>query len=275
MKGVNKMLSNERNKMLKGFLDYLKGKGLSHHTIRGYKTDLEGYMAKFKKFDKSSIEKWLSSLRCSNKTKERKLTALKTFLKWKGLILELPKVRPEKKIPYVLSEMEAMKLLKACETSRNPLRDKTFISLLLYTGLRISEALELTTESIEERDDTFFLRVQQGKGKKDRLIPLVSDSLLDLLAGYMTTLPNGSRLFPFSSREANYLIKRLAKKAGITKPVSPHTLRHTSATLYLKKGVNLEVLRKLLGHSSLSTTQKYLSLTNEDMAMELRKVKLI
>jgi site-specific recombinase XerD len=80
-------------------------------------------------------------------------------------------------------------------------------------------------------------------------------------------------LFDISDRRVQYLVKDIAKKAGITKDVHPHTLRHTAATLYLKKRVNIESVRKTLGHSNLSTTQRYLQLTDFDVAEDLGKVK--
>ncbi|PIV44551.1 MAG: hypothetical protein COS27_01440 [Nitrospirae bacterium CG02_land_8_20_14_3_00_41_53] len=113
--------------------------------------------------------------------------------------------------------------------------------------------------------------MNQGKGKKDRRVPLVSDELIERLADYIKDKTEDFCLFPITSREAGYIISRIAKRAKINKNVSPHTFRHTSATLYLKKGVNLEAVRKLLGHQSLSTTQRYLQLTDEDVAKELKK----
>jgi site-specific recombinase XerD len=93
------------------------------------------------------------------------------------------------------------------------------------------------------------------------------------LKSYIKRLDEDERLFNISPRRVQYIIKEIAKKAGITKNIHPHTLRHTSATLYLKKGVNIESVRKTLGHKSLSTTQRYLQLTEFDVAEDLAKAR--
>ncbi|MEW6455599.1 MAG: tyrosine-type recombinase/integrase [Acidobacteriota bacterium] len=262
------------NKEIEEFRQFLEGRGLSEHTIRAFTNDLKQFFSFTKRIERESIERWLSSMNgkgWTNRTKQRKLTSFSVYLKWKGIHIELPKVKAELKLPQVLSESEASALLSASLKTRNPERDRLFIKLLLTAGLRISEALNLKVKDIEEEGSEFYLRINQGKGKKDRRVPIVSDELLERLADYIKDKSPEDNLFPLSSREAGYIISRIAKKAKINKNVSPHTLRHTSATLYLKKGVNLEAVRKILGHVSLSTTQRYLQLTDEDVARELKK----
>ena len=114
---------------------------------------------------------------------------------------------------------------------------------------------------------TIFQR--HTKGKRDRRIPIVDKSLVKLLRGYIRGIPPEDPLFEISRRRVELLVRDLAHKAGIKKPIHPHTLRHTAATLYLKNGTNIESIRRMLGHASLSTTQKYLQLTDEEVAKDL------
>jgi integrase/recombinase XerD len=177
------------------------------------------------------------------------------------------------KLPTVLLEVEAKALLEASTKTRNPQRDRLIIELLLKTGLRLGELLNLKISDIEEDHDVTFLKVNQGKGAKDRRIPIVDRHLVKELNAYTKKMSQDTFLFDISARRVQYIVKDIAKKAGITKNIHPHTLRHTAATLYLKKGVNIESVRKTLGHSNFSTTQRYLQLTDFDVAEDLGKVK--
>ncbi len=256
---------------LASFISYLASRGLSENSIKAFSSDIKEYL----KFQGSPIE-WLESLKkkeLTNKTLARKRSSLSVYFKFLGLDIELPRIKSEEKLPTVLTEVEAKALLEMATKTRNPQRDRLIVELLLKAGLRLSELLNLKVSDIEEDHGVTFLKVKQGKGKKDRRIPIVDKQVLKNLRLYTKKIDGDNLLFAISSRRVQYLIKEIAKKSGITKDVHPHTLRHTSATLYLKKGVNIESLRKTLGHSNLSTTQRYLQLTDFDVAEDLAKVK--
>jgi integrase/recombinase XerD len=256
---------------LSSFISYLSSRGLSENSIKAFSSDIKKYL----EFDGSPVE-WLNTLRekgLTNKTLARKRSSLSIYFKFLGMDVELPKIKPEEKLPVVLSEVEAKALLESSTKTRNPDRDRLIVELLLKAGLRLSELLNLKVSDIEEEQGITFLRINQGKGKKDRRIPLVDKYLVKKLKSYIKRLDEDERLFNISPRRVQYIIKEIAKKAGITKNIHPHTLRHTSATLYLKKGVNIESVRKTLGHKSLSTTQRYLQLTEFDVAEDLAKAR--
>lgn len=259
------------DKSFESFVSYLASRGLSENSIKAFSCDIKGYL----EFQGSPIE-WLESLKkkgLTNRTLARKRSSLSVYFKFLGLDIELPKIKSEEKLPIVLTEVEAKALLEMATRTRNPNRDRLIVELLLKAGLRLNELLNLRVSDIEEDHGVTFLRVIQGKGKKDRRIPVVDKYLLKNLRSYIKNLDRDEKLFNISPRRVQYLIKEIAKKAGITKDIHPHTLRHTAATLYLKKGVNIESVRKTLGHSNLSTTQRYLQLTDFDVAEDLARAK--
>lgn len=146
------------------------------------------------------------------------------------------------------------------------------VEILLRTGLRESELLGLTPESLQEDQSTLFLKVI-GKGTRERRIPVVSRDLVRLLKRHTKDVLPGGRLFEMTDRNLRKLVAGIGKRAGLSKPLHPHVLRHTAATVYLRKGVNLESVRRILGHESLATTQLYLQLTDDDVAEDLKRAK--
>jgi len=151
-------------------------------------------------------------------------------------------------------------------------RDKAMLEMLYATGMRVSELVSLSTDQVNLRMGV--LRIT-GKGNKERLTP-VGEQAIDCLVNYM----QHSRKALLSERPCNavfvtnraagmtrqafwHIIKRYAKKAGISKELSPHTLRHAFATHLLNHGADLRVVQLLLGHSDLSTTQIYTHIANE------------
>jgi len=176
-------------------------------------------------------------------------------------------------LPESLSETDIDLLLDAPEIA-NILgyRDKVMLELLYATGLRVSELITLQFEQVNFRQG--FVRVI-GKGNKERLVP-VGEQALEWLENYMIDARAdilGDRQCDFlfvtkrgggMTRQAFwYIIKRYAKKAGINKHLSPHTLRHAFATHLLNHGADLRVVQLLLGHSDLSTTQIYTHIAQE------------
>ncbi len=176
-------------------------------------------------------------------------------------------------LPGSLSEHDVEQLLNAPEpTSLLGIRDKAMLEMLYATGLRVSELVSLTTHQINPR--LGVLRIT-GKGNKERLTP-IGEQAMECLENYMQT----SRKALLSERPSSvifvtnratgmtrqafwHIIKRYAKKAGISKALSPHTLRHAFATHLLNHGADLRVVQLLLGHSDLSTTQIYTHIANE------------
>jgi len=260
------------------FAESLKARGLSPHTVKAFVTDVRQFL-EFLAGRPPSTElaaQWLAGLHeagLTNKTCARKRTALAAYARFAGLQLELPKIRPEQRLPEALSEVEAKAVLEAARQTRNGERDRLMVELMLRTGLRAAELLALTPLDLVEDGDILFIRVRQGKGNKERRVPVINKALVRQLQKYAKAISPGERLFPMSSRNLRKLVARIGQKAGLSKRLYPHLLRHTAATLYLRKGANIETVRRTLGHASLATTQKYLALTDEDVARDLARAE--
>lgn len=153
-------------------------------------------------------------------------------------------------------------------TSRE--KERLMLLVFLYCGLRCAELCALRVEDLDLRAGTLFVR--EGKGKRDRVVPLVKH-LVGPLRGWIGNRASG---FVFPSREGGgrmttravqYLFKRLACKARLPDPraAHPHAMRHAFATRLLRNGANLRTVQKLLGHQQLSTTEIYTHLTDDDL----------
>ena len=170
------------------------------------------------------------------------------------------------KLPVILEPEEVQNLLKQ-PSKRYPtgLRNKTIMSLMLHCGLRLSEVVNLKPGNINLTKGK--LRVESGKGKKDRDLA-IPDYLTVLLDTWRNIRPKGSFFFSIlkgkklSDRYIQQMVKRYAQKAGINKRISPHVLRHTYATQYYRQTKDIETLRRILGHSDISTTTIYITLAN-------------
>ena len=192
--------------------------------------------------------------------------------------LSAPKI--QRYHPPYLSVREIEALLDSIDTTAPPgLRDRAIIELLYGSGLRISEAINLQVREIEF--DAGFIRVL-GKGEKERLVPLGRPSVL-AIESYLDKRPK-----PASTTDAKYLfLSRFGKRysrpgfwklihkrfvaAGITKQVTPHTLRHSFATHMLEGGADLRVVQEMLGHADISTTQIYTSIDRDYLIAEHKR----
>jgi len=176
-------------------------------------------------------------------------------------ITHIPFQRKRKSLPSVLCRKEISQLLEASKL--NP-KHHAIVATLYSTGLRIAELVNLKVADIDK--ENMLIHVRQGKGGKDREVQL-SESLRGILRNYYRSclVKPTSFLFPSSRNEGHLdksgiqrIIPSLAKKAGIKKPVSPHTLRHCFATHLLEDGTDLRTIQVLLGHSNINTTAIYL-----------------
>ena len=181
------------------------------------------------------------------------------------------------KLPVILEPDEVQNLLKQ-PSKRYPtgLRNKTIMSLMLHCGLRLSEITNLKPGHINLTKGK--LRVESGKGKKDRDLA-IPDYLADLLETWRSIRPKSNFFFStlkgrkLSDRYIQQMVKRYAQKAGIERKISPHTLRHTYATQYYKQTKDIETLRRILGHSDISTTTIYITLANIDVEKGMKSFK--
>lgn len=185
----------------------------------------------------------------------------------------IPAPKIGRKLPDTLTEADVDMLLNAPDVTDDlGVRDRAMLELLYASGLRVTELVSLRLDQISTMQGV--VRVQ-GKGNKERLVPLGEEC-----ASWLDTYTRGVRpelcgaggsdyVFltrrnaPMTRQAFWYLIKRYARKSGITKALSPHTLRHAFATHLLNHGADLRALQLLLGHSSLSTTQIYTHVAQE------------
>lgn len=182
------------------------------------------------------------------------------------LIEMIPFGKKPKKLPCVLSSEEVTRLIDAAQ----PGRERALVQTTYACGLRLSEVTHLKVADIDS--GRMVVCVRQGKGQKDRLVPL-SARLLDELRAYWrygrdrlrTTwlFPNRTADGPCHGGSFQRRFRKLLLKAGISKPATMHTLRHSFATHLLEAGVSVVTLQKLLGHTSLSTTALYLHLRRD------------
>jgi integrase/recombinase XerC len=271
-------------------------KGYSRHTVRNYRVDLEQFLrflrgkkASSKKKSRSPglesitfavIREYIGSLFGTYKKTSiaRKLSAVRSFLAFvekRGLLIQNPSAeisspKLEKYIPAYLPVDEMFRLLERPDTSK-PLgrRDRAILEVFYSCGLRVSELSGLDTGDVD-----FAERLVKvlGKGNKERIVPIGREAL-KALGGYLGET-SGRRKSMYGSageeplflnarggrlttRSVGKLVKKYGREGRLMLDISPHALRHTFATHLLDGGADLRAVQELLGHVSLSTTQKY------------------
>lgn len=169
--------------------------------------------------------------------------------------------RKEEHLPEVLSVEEVQKIIKIITN----IKHKAIILTIYSGGLRISEVINLRLSDIDY--DRMKIHIKQGKGKKDRFV-MLSEKLLTVLREYFKKYSPNDYLFEgqkggaYSQKSIQNIVKNGAKRAGISKTVTPHTLRHSFATHLLEQGCDIRYIQELLGHKNLSTTQLYTHITD-------------
>jgi integrase/recombinase XerD len=178
---------------------------------------------------------------------------------------KLPRPKRETRLPVVLSREEVQRLFATVTN----LKQKALFMVAYDAGLRLSELLNLRLDDIDSQ--RMAIRIRQGKGKKDRYARL-TPGLLKLLQQYWREYRPQTWLFPGATMDKQYdmttpgqLLKKACRKAGITKRVSMHTLRHSFATHLLDAGANLRVIQQMLGHERIQTTCLYTHISLEQL----------
>ena len=161
-----------------------------------------------------------------------------------------------------LTNEEADRLINACKTAL----EKLVIFTLVDTGLRVSELASLKKENILWQDRRLVIYGKggpYGKKTKRRIVPL-TERVYTILSHYFALQDS----LGYTDRALQFLVKRVAQRAGITKKVSPHVLRHTFAITCIKRGISTRSLQQFLGHDRLMTTEIYLNMSPEDACRE-------
>jgi len=280
------------------FLDHLRlERALQPNTINAYHDDLKRFLHYLERagidhlnqIHREHIAAFLFAEKrrgVAVSTLARRLVAVKVFLRYlheEGLlaanvaeVMDSPRV--EKILPSVLTPREVDRLLAAPDTRTDlGVRDRALLEVLYATGLRVSELADLKLSDVKM--DEGFLRCI-GKGNKERIVPVGAPARESLRRYLETVRPRLMRnavceqVFvtrrgrPFTRQGLWKLVRKYAREAGITRPFSPHTLRHSFASHMLANGAPLRVIQEMLGHADIATTQIY---THVDRA-RLRQV---
>lgn len=250
------------------YLLKLELKKYSNNTVKTYVKCFEHFINYY--FDKPidtlnemDIREYLQHLIQINRSKSYINLSINSIKFYYEIVLGMPnrfynieRPRKDKKLPVVLSKSDIIKMIE----HTNNIKHKCLISLLYSAGLRRSELLNLTLSDIDS--SRMLIRVQDAKGSKDRYTLLSETVLKDLRIYYkqwrpkvyLFESPMGGK---YSPNSIGKVVLYAAKKAGIKKTVSPHTLRHSFATHLLENGTDLRYIQLLLGHSSTKTTEIY------------------
>jgi integrase/recombinase XerC len=263
----------------------------SRHTVANYKRDLNDFCRYLARgatavdeetgvvepdlISARHVRNYLAELlgrRISRATVQRRLFAIKAYFRWRELSTGKPNPvhtmrspKAEKRLPQVLNERDTAALVEADDgiNSRARRRDRAIMETLYSAGLRVSELTGLNWGDIDE--ELGLLMIRSGKGNKDRLVP-IGEPALEALRRWQAVMPGtrsdspvitnlrGSRLTP---RAVQNMVARRLISAGINTPITPHGLRHSFATHLLNAGADLRSIQEMLGHSSLTTTQRY------------------
>lgn len=283
--------------LIEEFLDYLRReRNYSRNTILAYDDDLAQFGAFLRKHfstadvemtavDQLTIRLFLGDLLergASRRSSARKLAAVRSFFrfllrrKYLGTNPALNVVTPKmpRRLPVVLDEPSVTRIMEAPDPkTADGARDRAILEILYGTGIRLGELIGLNRESVDLRNDTVKVL---GKGSKQRLVPLgrkAKDALLlylrvrnsrpaaavavdDARALFLSS--RGKRLYP---KGVYLIVTKYIRAVSEIEKKSPHVLRHTFATHLLSRGADLQAVRELLGHASLSTTQLYTHVT--------------
>ncbi len=287
------------DEVIKNYVDYLLSvRGYSENTAKAYSIDLkkfkefltsEGLADRLHEVDVKVLDRFVEKLKSDGlkrSTIARAISSVRSFYRYlvnhdiirsnPAELLDLPD--KEFRVPEALTYEEVEKLLNAPDTNTpKGLRDKAMFELLYATGMRVSELLNLTLGDVDMREK--IVRCT-GKGARERVIPF-GDHAAEALDGY---IKNG-RPFLVRKRRTNYvfvntkggklsrtgfwkILKDYGNRIGLGEKLHPHLLRHTFATHLLAGGCDLTIIKELLGHASISTTQVY---TRRDVE-DLRKI---
>jgi integrase/recombinase XerC len=294
------MLPMTTTQSLQLFLRALQGQNYSPKTLRAYGDDLHQFLTWVEKnrvdwdsptrFSRGDIEgfmQYLAAQRMTGVTRVRKLAAIRkffTFLEENNILAANPAhtvkgARREEKEPNILYKEQYKALLY--EASDN-IRDYAIIQTFLQTGIRLSELANLRVDEVDFEHR--ILTVRQGKGKKDRQIPLVDDAVKALrnYLRYRNTqlilddeilflAKNGTSL---NVSTVKYTVAKYVKRAGIRKKASVHTLRHTFGAHKADKNMSLATLQELMGHKKKETTLKYIHLAKTNLRQEMVQTAL-
>lgn len=252
------------------FVNEMTRRNYSAETVKNYVSCLRMFFNYFKikehplHINETDIKTYLGQFKVTN-TQRSQHGAIKKFYEicigQKEKFKHIPYARKEQKLPIVLSQEEVQKMFNFCEN----LKHKVILSLLYGCGLRVSELINLKWKHIDR--SRMIINIIEGKGKKDRQV-MLPENLISLFEKYFYEYKskeyvlNGQFDIQYSSRSVGEVIKQLGSKAGINKRVWTHQMRHNSFTHLAENGIDINLIQRLAGHSSVKTTSIYLHLSH-------------
>lgn len=290
------------NEHFNEFIDYLSSeKNISKYTKENYSSDFKIFLnflssnslkSELEAITTPILRKYFSYLKnekqYQNQTMRRKIHSLSSFFKFlleqeyieKNPMLPIHAPKLECKVPIYLKENDIKTLIKATMQfgGEYALRDKCIIETFLLTGMRRQELLALNWVDIDFKQNTIV--ILKGKGKKQRIVPMTEPLISDLWAYLQTRLPLENQAVFISATtnrmsrtSVEILFRKYLKKTGLTdKGYTIHKLRHTFASMLIKKNANLLTVQKLLGHSDLNSTKIYTHIDTEYLRKEVEKL---
>ena len=287
---------------VKKYLEYCKyRKELDWNTLKAYKIDLRQFF-EFSQEDmpkKSKIEDYITELhkKYKQKTVKRKIASVKAYynyleeyeiidenpfrkikVKFKETTV-LPKIIPREEIEILLTYIHSCKRRNNEKAYKYWLRDVAVIEVLFATGARVYEVSNIRLDCINL--NTGLIKIM-GKGGKERYIQVASSEILDILkkyyehnseaikkSGFFFVNSWGNR---YTEDSIRFMLKKYTKLAGIERNITPHMFRHSFATYLIEEGVDISCVQRILGHSSIKTTQIYIHIASKKQAEILREM---
>jgi site-specific recombinase XerD len=161
------------------------------------------------------------------------------------------------------------KAFRDMDNGRYRIKDLAFVSMLVYTGCRLGEALELTKADLDPKERVVKIRQKKKRTEFIRLVPVPAGIFWDIMERYVWRVED--KLFEISERQARNIVYKFSLRY-LRKKIRPHAIRHSYALAVLEKTKNIEVVRRLLGHSSYNTLKFYLDYTQKDLEDYIREV---
>jgi site-specific recombinase XerD len=273
-------LSKENLSALEKFVEQLKLKAYSGSTIKTYRNEFLQLLQLLKKkpvddLTTADLKRYMVHAMekegISENTAHSRLNALKFYyeqvLKRDKFFFEIPRPKKQVILPKVFNQDDITAIIKAAGN----IKHKTMLMLAYAAGLRVSEVVTIKVQDIDS--GRMCILIKQAKGKKDRMVRLSPVLLVMLREYWKKNMPSKSGyLFPgqdkneaYSTRSLQLVLTAAKQKAGVLKPGSIHTLRHSFATHLLDRGTDVTMIQKLLGHNDIKTTLRYLHVTNRDI----------
>jgi integrase/recombinase XerD len=255
-------------------------KGYSPSTIKTYLNEMGVFLKMIKQhpadeFTVARLKNYLQycheKLKLTENTLHSRMNALKFYyeqvLKKEKFFWEIPRPKKQLLLPKIFNQDEIASIINSVTNKKH----KTMLMLAYSAGLRVSEVIALKVYNIDSK--RMSILIEQGKGKKDRLVSL-SPVLLVMMRDYVLHYKPDRKGFlfegnnkgtPYSTRSLQEVLQAAKKKAGVLRPGSIHSLRHSFATHLIEKGTDVTMIQKLLGHNDLRTTLLYLHTSNKDL----------